>query len=87
MDTKKLIEYGVLAIVAYFALTWLAGLAEQGIAAVSSIGNSGGQYYGPASYQGGFIYGGVSSYGSPVRYGPPQRGKGWRGRVPGSGGY
>lgn len=86
MDGKKLIEYGVIAVIAWFVLTWLFGT-------VQTVSQSFGQSGQPDPYQSPMFYPRYAFYGarwggSPVRWrGEQGQGGGYTGRPMGAGGY
>jgi hypothetical protein len=85
MEVKKLIEWGILAVVAIFVVSYLARQVE------ALAGSFGGPAPGNGLQAGQMVWG----YGyapTPVRYGPPWAGRnpgppGRDGRQPGTGGY
>lgn len=85
MDAKKLIEYGVLAIVGWFILTWLLGTIEGAVAQIGA-GFNQPDYQAPLVYPQYFLYSGGGQPVSPVRWGGgrPRPGDG---RQPGTGGF
>ena len=92
MDTKNLVDYVLLAIVGYFAATWILGAVQTGVRVAGEFSASPG-YGNPAVYPSGFLYGNGAGWGggwggSPVRWGDQGgNGGGYTGRPRGAGGY
>lgn len=91
MDAKKVIEYGVIAVIAYLALTWIFSTIGALTSRIGGGGDYDPSYPGPVIYP-QFVYSGGSGYGnSPVRWGGGGyrggRGGNGGGRRPGTGGY
>jgi len=88
MDAKKLLEYGLLAVLAYFAITWLFRVATSvGDGLASTFAPVPTPDYPPTVFAPGFIYWSTDLYGgTPVRWQAPRRG-GYTGRPRNAGGY
>ena len=86
MDGKKLIEWGLIAVVAWFVLTWLLGTAQT-VAQTFAPQFAQPDYDAPVFYTNGFVFS-TGGFPSPVRWGSPTGGgRGYDGRPRGAGGY
>lgn len=87
MDTKKVVEYGLIIIVVYFAASWLLGALQSGVQSFGGYRRGYPNVYGTPIAPNTWLYGPYYNAPQTVRYGPPRARGGPDGRRPGTGGY